>query len=171
MRIFVAGLSKSGKTTRCLSAAEQIPELEYVSVSQLLREAGCVLPVATLAEGLANQQTAAKSLLAHTRSRPHQIIDGHLVIETEEGPLLVPDKFFEGIRPGLLIHVQDSPKAIFRRRTAGASTVAEITALAGLEQLACERIAARFRIPLVAMKAPTPESFSQELQKQLTTSQ
>jgi len=69
MRIFVAGLSKSGKTTRSLGAAEQIPEIEYVSVSRLLKAAGCVLPVATLAEGLANQQTAIRSSTAMSWSR------------------------------------------------------------------------------------------------------
>jgi len=93
------------------------------------------------------------------------------LVETDEGPLLVPDKFFDGLRPSLLIYVRDSPEEILKRRSPGASAVAEIAALAGLEQVACERIDARLRIPLVVMKAPTPEEFSQELQRQLLTYQ
>ena len=171
MRIFVAGLSKSGKTTRCLRAAEQIPEIEYVSVSRLLKAAGCVLPVATLVEGLANQRTAAQALLAHCRSQRHQIIDGHLLIETLEGPLLVPDRFFDEITPDLLIHVQDGPEQILERRSPSAGIVAEIRTLAALEHIACKRVAVRLGIPLLALEAPTLEEFSRELRRQLLTDQ
>jgi adenylate kinase len=167
MRIFLAGLSRSGKTTRAVYAAEQISEVEYVSVSQLLSTAGCVLPVATLTEGLANQQTAAQTLLSHVRSRRHQIIDGHALIETLEGPLLVPDKFFEAITPGLLIHIQDHPMRILARRTPEGGTVEEIATLTQLEQIACKRIAARLGIALLTLEAPTPEDFSHELRRQL----
>jgi adenylate kinase len=168
MRIFVAGLSKSGKTTRSLRAAESVPELEYVSVSRLLRAAGCVLPVATLAQGLANQETAAQALLTYVPSKRHQIIDGHALIETLEGPLLVPDNFFEAIAPNLLIYVRDSPEQIRERRVSDRDTVAEIAALTRLEQIACERLTARLDIPMLTLDAPTGEEFSRALQKQLS---
>jgi adenylate kinase len=167
MRIFVGGLSKSGKTTCSRSAAECVPEVEYVSVSQLLEAAGCALPVATLSQGFANQGIAAQALLTHVQRRRHQIVDGHALIETPEGPLLVPDKFFEAITPRQLIYIRDRPEQILRRRASGVATVAEIAALAQLEQAAFERIATRLDIPMLTLDAPTLKEFCQELQKRL----
>lgn len=171
MRIFVAGLSKSGKTTRSVYVAENLPSLLYISISQLLRSSGAVLPVATLADGLVNQETAAAVLLVHPRTHAHEIIDGHALIETMAGPLLVPDAFFDAVSPDLLIHVQDSPQQILQRRQPHTSSVEEIAALAAMEQAACERIAARLRIPLMTAYASTPEGFCQELEQRLTEAQ
>lgn len=173
MRIFVAGLSRSGKTTRSLYASEQIPEIEYASVSQLLRTAGAILPVATLANGLTNQRIATEALMAHPRSKKHQIVDRHALIETPEGPLLVPDWFFDEIAPDLLIHVRDLPELILARRPPDAtpSTIPEIAALTALEQAACERAAARLDIPLLALDAPTLDGFCRELQDRLPPGQ
>lgn len=121
MRVFVTGLSKAGKTTRCMHAAQAIPGLQYVSVSQLIRTSGGVLPVVTLADGLANQRTASHALLLHLRSHGNQIIDGHALIETSEGPLLVPDRFFDELKPDLLVHVRECPEEILARRSVAAS--------------------------------------------------
>lgn len=171
MRIFVAGLSKSGKTTRSQYAADCLPEAEYVSISQLLRVSGGILPVSTLAEALANQQTAAEQVLAHPRSQRHQIIDGHALIETPVGPLLVPDRFFEDISPDLLIHIQEAPQQILARRSPEANSLEEITALIALEQAACERLAAKLHIPLLTLLAPTQERFRRELEAHLLVAQ
>ncbi|ESZ12411.1 ATP-binding protein [Mesorhizobium sp. M1148] len=170
MRVFVAGLSKSGKTTRSLHAAEHIPELEYASISQLLRAAGGILPVATLADGLTNQRMAAEALSAYPRSKRHQIVDGHALVETLEGPLLVPDSFFDEIAPDLLIHILDGPEQILARRVPGANfaTTAEIAALTALEQAACERLAIRLGTPLVALEAPTLDEFRWTLESRLS---
>ncbi|MDX8469376.1 AAA family ATPase [Mesorhizobium sp. VK25A] len=173
MRVFVAGLSKSGKTTRSLHAADQIPELEYASISQLLRVAGGILPVATLADGLTNQRIAKEALTAFPRSKKHQIVDGHALVETPEGPLLVPDWFFDEIAPDLLIHVLDDPEQIRARRalSANSDSITEIAALTALEQAACERLATRLGIPFLAIRAPTLDEFRRELERRFSSAQ
>lgn len=171
MRIFVAGLSKSGKTTRSVYVAERLPALQYISVSQLLRSSSAILPVATLVDGLVNQEIAAAVLLAQPRTHAHQIIDGHALIETMAGPLLVPDAFFESVSPDLLIHVRDNPHKILQRRQPNTSSVGEIEALAALEQAACERIAARLRIPLLTADSSSLAKFCAEIEHRLTKPQ
>lgn len=171
MRIFVAGLSKSGKTTRSLHAADHLPGLQYISISQMLKASGGILPVATLADGLVNQEMAAEAVLAHPRTQAHQIIDGHALIETLAGPLLVPDAFFQAIAPDLLIHVQDDPSQILLRRQPSAMSVEEVAALGAVEQAACERIAAKAGIPLVNMSALTLEGFCDEVERLLSACQ
>ncbi|WP_281033583.1 AAA family ATPase [Mesorhizobium sp. M4A.F.Ca.ET.050.02.1.1] len=173
MRVFVAGLSKSGKTTRSMHAADRIPELEYVSVSQLLKAAGGILPVITLADGLTNQRIATEALRAYPRSKKNQIVDGHALVETLEGPLLVPDWFFDEIAPDLLVHVRDDPEQILARRALGTNshTVPEIAALTAIEQAACELLAARLGIPLLAIHAPTLDEFRRKLERRFSSGQ
>lgn len=169
MKIFVAGLSRSGKTTRSLNAAEQVPEVEYVSVSRLLRAEGGKMPVHTLAEGLTNQRTAVRALRAHPLSRRHQIVDGHAMIETLEGPLLVPDWFFDDVKPDFLIYVCDRPDRILARRlpSEASKSILEIAALDSLERAACKRISVKLNIPLLALQAPTLDKFRRAVEQAL----
>jgi len=50
MKVFVAGLSRSGKTSRSQHAAAKLADIDYVSASQLLRAAGGA--VQTFTDGL-----------------------------------------------------------------------------------------------------------------------
>lgn len=169
MKVFVAGLSRSGKTSRSQYATANLPSIEYVSVSQLLRATGGVFPVQTYADALINQRRAADALKATVFTRPHQLIDGHALIETGEGPLLVPDWFFCELCPDLIIYVHDRPEEILSRRPSMTSCdpVVEIDALNMIERSACERTAARLGISIVTLKAPSLERFTDELRQHL----
>ena len=169
MRIFVAGLSKSGKTTRSHRAATVRGDLDYVGVSKLLKDTGGILPVHTINDAFLNQNKATEALQALPRQKPYQLIDGHALIETAEGPFIVPDVFFDEIQPTLLIYVEDNPQDLYLRRLPlGMKQMpAELAALTAIERSVCERIAARRGIALVVLHSPTTEAFSDSLARQL----
>ncbi|WP_177232310.1 AAA family ATPase [Methylobacterium gossipiicola] len=173
MIIFVAGLSKSGKSTRSQYAAAQLAELEYVSVSKLLTLSGGILPVRTFADALFNQQLATELLLRRVATKRHQIIDGHALIETAEGPIPVPDSFFEWLRPSLMIYIYDQPDEIRMRRVKHGMSHSrrELIALMAMEQAACERVADRQGIPLDILLSPTLERFASAINRRLIVSQ
>jgi adenylate kinase len=173
MKVFVAGLSRCGKTSRSQYAAANLPDVEYVSVSQLLRTAGGVFPVETLADGQVNQRRAADALKSTSAARPHRLIDGHALIETGQGPMLVPDWFFDELAPDLLICVSERPEEILSRRsqTEGDRQPTEIAALAAMERAACERIGARLTIPVIALEAPSLEGVAEVLRQRLGSAQ
>lgn len=173
MIIFVAGLSKSGKSTRSQHAAAQLSDLEYISVSKLLALSGGILPVQTFADALFNQRLATDILLQRVANRRHQLIDGHALIETSEGPMPVPDRFFEELHPALIVYVHDQPdKLRARRATYGMSQSShELVALMAMELAACERIAFRQRIPLDILLSPTLDEFAGTLKLRLDTAQ
>jgi adenylate kinase len=169
MKVFIAGLSKSGKSTDSQYAAAQRTDLEYVSVSALLKATGGILPVETFADALFNQQKAADILLDLSPSQKHQIIDGHALIETREGPIPVPDRFFEALKPDLLIYVQEELGELYARRAPFGmlEKPAEIAALMVMERAICDRIAVRREIPLMTVHAPTLDSFIARLNQYL----
>jgi adenylate kinase len=169
MKVFVAGLSRSGKTSRSQYAAANLPDIAYVSVSQLLRAAGGVFPVQTFTDGMVNQRRAADALRAVPVTRTHQLIDGHALIETGEGPLLVPDWFFNELAPDLIVYIYDQPEEILSRRAPMTSRdqIAEIAALNMMERGACERTAARLGIPLIPIETPSLKGFADELRQHL----
>jgi adenylate kinase len=173
MKVFVAGLSRSGKTSRSQHAASELLDIDYVSISQLLQAAEGVFPVQTLADGLANQRRAADALRAMPATRRHQLIDGHALIETGEGPLLVPDWFFDEVAPNLILYVYDRPEEILSRRSpiSSRNLAAEITALSTIERAACERMATRLKIRLISLDAPSVEEFTGELRQHLEQAQ
>jgi adenylate kinase len=169
MIVFVAGLSRSGKTSRSQHAAATLRDIDYVSVSSLLRDAGRTLSVATIGEALENQRWATDAFRAASFRGRHVLIDGHALIETGEGPMLVPDWFFEELRPDVLMFVRDHAEAISSRRSGEASErqTAEIAALGMMEEGACERVASRLQIPLVTLTAPSLEDFADALRQRL----
>ncbi|WP_181184303.1 AAA family ATPase [Prosthecodimorpha hirschii] len=163
MKIFVAGLSKSGKSSGARFAAAQRSDLEYVSVSQLLKDSGGILPVVTFADALFNQQKAIHTLLDLRSIRKHLIIDGHALIETAHGPMIVPDKFFEGLRPDLIIYVESEPSELYARRASlgRLEELDEVIALMAIERAVCFRVAVRQKIPLITINSSTPKIFAE----------
>lgn len=170
MIVFVAGLSRSGKTSRSQYAATTLPNIEYLSVSQLLRSAGRKLPVRTIAEAIENQRYALEALTATPLQRTHRLVDGHALIETVEGPMLVPDWFFDDLAPDIILLVYDRPEAIISRRLDISSEhrMLDVAALAKIEKAACERTASRLGIPLVELDAPSLEGFSDIVRHRLS---
>lgn len=172
MRIFVAGLSKSGKTTRSRYLTEQIADLDYVSVSSLLKSVRA-LPVLTIQSALDNQRIATDLVLSQPRSSEHQLIDGHALIETPEGPVIVPDYVFDEIAPDLIVYVRDNPEDILSRRKIAPAlpTASEIASLADMEHAVCQRIASIRTVPLVVLASPTLQEFHMELSRRLKADQ
>lgn len=173
MIVFVAGLSKSGKSTRSHHAAARLDDLEYVSVSKLLARSGGVLPVRTFTDALLNQRLATDLLSRGAAVRRHQLIDGHALIETSEGPMPVPDSFFEIVRPDLILYVHDEPDELRMRRVPHgmAQSARELAALMTMEQAVCERIAVRLGIPLDVLFGQTGDAFTAALKVWLDAAQ
>ncbi|WP_156420140.1 hypothetical protein [Aureimonas sp. N4] len=169
MRIFVAGLSKSGKSTNSRYAATIRGDIDHIGISKLLKARGGVLPVRTTLDAALNQIVATTALKSLQLIKPYQILDGHALIETEQGPFIVPDEFFTEIKPSLLIHIEERPGNLHQRRSrlGKHETPAELSALALMEKAACRRIAVRQGIPLIEMLSPTPDEFANSLGQQL----
>lgn len=167
MKIFVAGLSKSGKTTRSLYVASHNPEVEFVKVSQKLKEMGGHVPALSLKEAMENQCIAEKVLLSIRSEKKHQIIDGHVLIETSEGPMIVGDHLFMSVSPDIIVYIQEAPDAIILRRRPSALMPGEVAALSLMERAACERLAIKLRVPVVVFDSPTEQFFYEKLSEYL----
>lgn len=161
MRIFVCGLSKSGKTTLSRYASHIMENVEIIRLSQILREAHAELPVPTLKDGIENQAIVAAALAKYRAKKQHQLIDGHALIETMEGPLLIPDWFYDRTLPDAIVYLNENPKVLAERRNmAGSpSDLKALRSLNAIELAACERVAVRLEMGLCHLVSPTRDQF------------
>lgn len=152
--IFVAGVSTSGKTHTLAALAELLPGTIVLSASGLLAGAGRPLRPLTPVQALANQQVLADEL--ERRGTPRDaILDGHAMVETTEGPLPVPDEWYDMVGLDGFVMVEAAPEVIAeRRRIRGLPWTAEDAwREQEAERAAVHRQAARLRAP--ALDLPT----------------
>ena len=91
MLIVVCGLSKCGKSSLIKAAIVEGLDVPAIKGSQLLRSSGRPIEALTASEALSNQPELTRLLTDHTREDTPTILDGHLLIETVDGPQLVPE--------------------------------------------------------------------------------
>ena len=115
--IFVVGVSCAGKTHTVERLLDLEPALSRVSASGLLRELGRPLRPLTPHEALENQKLLARELVARGYAgRDTVLLDGHATIETTEGPLPVPDDWYDALAFGAILLVRAAPADISERR-------------------------------------------------------
>lgn len=161
--IFVCGLSKSGKSHLIEAAIASGTKFRHVKASQLLRVAGRPLERIDAYLMLANQRVfleCALAMLVH--SNEAVVLEGHLVIETTDGPQLVPDTSLDALPIVKLLLIEDDPNAIAARRlcTDLEAEPPEIADLMALERAAATRFARRRSLELLIMKSDRADTFA-----------
>jgi len=149
MLIVVCGLSKSGKSNLINAANEEGLDVPAVKASELLSLSGRPIQALTASEALGNQPELMHLLAEYVRASRHTILDGHLLIETVEGPQLVPEAKL--IAVGLLgiVTVTAPPQTIASRRleTAFTTDPQDIHELGLIENIQARRMARIASIP------------------------
>lgn len=159
MIVLLCGLSKSGKTTLITNAALQDLGIEHVKASKILQER-CRPTSCVQSNDIGPNQVALVSwLTAAMRQRPSKILlDGHLLIETTDGPQLLPDSSLAELPLSGLIHISIAPETVSKRRRGSGLTesVQEIGLLTEIERSAARRLACRRSIPLESLHVEDP---------------
>jgi adenylate kinase len=141
---FVCGLSRSGKTTLIESVIRQNPSIIHVRARSILASLGRPTNGLDIESMLRNQEILRVAIRTKIDTSPDRtmIIDGHAMIETSAGPVLVPDSFFAGIRLRSVTFINRRIEEIASNRgIVRASLVAELESLAEIEAAAADRIA------------------------------
>jgi adenylate kinase len=143
MLILVCGLSKSGKTSLIQAAKSAGLGLRCAKASDLLRSSGRPITALTSAEANCNQSQLKYLLTKILRDEGPVILDGHLLIETIDGPQLVPESSLLPHRLVGVIEVTAAPQIIAMRRvgTIFSSNVEEISEFMAIETLEARRLA------------------------------
>jgi adenylate kinase len=117
MIIFVCGLSEAGKSTLIANSSAATFGFECVRASNLLAAAGRPTRGLRKEDVLDNQQLVISALSNIVTARPGPLlVDGHLLVETLDGPQLVPEQYFEAIPIRLVVAVEADPSEIAARR-------------------------------------------------------
>ena len=101
--IFVCGVSASGKSSLVRAFTVTNPKFNHVKGSELLQNAG--YPIHNLDAGAAEQNQLALLAILHSKKlvAPETIFDGHITIETDGAPYIVPSSFSkESEREGIM---------------------------------------------------------------------
>jgi adenylate kinase len=115
--IFVVGVSCAGKTYTVGRLLEWLPNFRRVSASGLLAELGRPLRPLSPEEALENQSVLAKALVDKGLADAARVLlDGHATIETTEGPLPVPDGWYDRLGFSAIIFLEASPADVAKRR-------------------------------------------------------
>lgn len=149
MLIVVSGLSRCGKTSLIKTAIEEGLDVPTIKASQLLRSLGRPTHRLTALEALRNQVELGRLLGGDVRVTKPITLDGHLLIETVDGPQFVPETSLMPIGVAGIIAVTASPHTIASRRLNSTFTTdpQEIQELASIETAQARRLTRIARIP------------------------
>ena len=166
MTVFVCGISRTGKTSLIKRRNSFELGFSYVSASEVLRSLG--LPVLNLSiqDALSNQRAICNSI---ERQIPNKlIVDGHLLIETNEGPFLVPVTHLLGWNIRLIVFVSDSVNLISERRgiTGKRFALDEIGLLSEIEFSYAKYVALKIGAKFEMLSSQDTEAFHQLIESE-----
>lgn len=165
MIVFVCGLSMSGKTSLIKSFVEEFPTFRHVRVSTLLRIAGRPTEALSSQEASLNQEVFLREVTKQLDvGGADTLIDGHLLIETNDKPYLVPIERLGRLPIDGVIAVLENSSALSKRREAarGEPILAseELWSLIALECLQAQKLAALRGVPFEEVISGDIRSFS-----------
>jgi adenylate kinase len=165
MIIIACGLSKSGKTSLIERADFARLNCAHVRGGALLCNGYRPIEALRASDVITNQEFIVRELLALEASSKRTLLDGHLLIETLDGPQLVPDSVLDPLPLSGLIVVVTDPKIVAKRRlgTRLTSAIEDISDLAQMEGLQARRLARRRRVPVVELDSQDVESLNRIL--------
>ena len=162
MIVFVCGISKSGKTTIIQRASMYARKWEHLRASSLIQAQGGVVSRLSAASFIDNQPLLISAIQASLpQVDKHIVLDGHLSVETEEGPQLVPDREIDRLPIVGVILIEDAVEEVTaRRRTLGLwESEEEVADLMGIEKIQARRLARRKVVEFREMGSSEVETF------------
>ncbi|UVF19001.1 ATP-binding protein [Microvirga terrae] len=164
--IMIVGISASGKTYTIQRLQEQFPNTHHIRASSILRAASRPLRPITEKDVFENQRVLIENLPRPLSLTGTVLFDGHAMIETTSGPMLLPDWVFDSLTPSSIVCIVDSPAIISERRHARgwSTTASEVEALQELEEAHARTQAKRMEIPYLKALAGDVAAVSQLLQ-------
>lgn len=136
MIIFVCGLSKTGKSSM-IQAVTSGTKFHYLRASELLEKSGRPTLGLKADEVEENQKVFVQAALDRIRGTDHDvIIDGHLLLETVDGPQRLRTALLRTLPLDGIIMIYTPPQEVARRRS---GTDIEITAEDARKYEAMER--------------------------------
>jgi adenylate kinase len=171
MMILVCGLSKCGKTSLIQAAKSAGLSLPSVKASQLLRSSGRPITALTASQAMENQPELGKLLTAFIEDGMPVILDGHLLIETVDGPQLVPESSLLPIGLIGVIVVTTAPEIIAGRRvgTPFTTDLDEISDLTSIEVAQAKRLARLTASPFFQIEHDDTRAFTKSISLCLKT--
>lgn len=165
MTVLVCGLSRVGKTSSLQSMGEGSSDYRYISASSILRSKGMPTEGISIREAVFNQDVITSHLV--DRYPEKFLVDGHILLETIDGPFLVPESSINKWRLGGIIFVTESASLISTRRVASerSSSECEIELLFRIELLYAKYISEKLGIKFAEIKAANTSAIQRFLQE------
>lgn len=153
MILFVCGPSRGGKTSALSELDDLAPDITVLRASKILRTLKRPLHRLNLSQALENQYILGRWLSRAELRNKKIVVDGHLLITTTDGPLLVPDSLMSALPIGGIIFIGDKPEAIFARRSwkSYPKSVDVVRELSRMERLHARRLARMLEVPFVSI--------------------
>jgi adenylate kinase len=171
MIILACGLSGSGKTTIIAKAARACDfGLNPIKASDILREEGRPVVGLKASEAISNQKVIVDWLLRFQTASPGPILlDGHLLIETDDGPQLVPDMILAPLPLCGIIVIRSEPEVVAKRRkdTLLIRSSSEIRDLMFIEMVDARRLARARAVPFAAVRGDDFAGFTAAIKRAL----
>ncbi|MBR2681398.1 MAG: AAA family ATPase [Exiguobacterium sp.] len=171
MVVFICGLSGIGKSSLIEYVVTNFPNVRHVRASDLLASAGKPIRNLRTSDVLHNQLAFVKLAAAEIRRSTHVLIDGHLLIESLDGPISLPDNCLDALQiDGVIIVTADAEQLFSRRVTAGLCTASinELAELMSTELENAKRLAQRRRVGFATIQSGDRENFIAQLGEMVT---
>ena len=156
MIVFACGLSKCGKTTTLLATKFPANEVRHVKASDLLRSRNRPTKNLRATDVIPNQSVLVESVLENLAKKPGLVIlDGHLLIETIDGPQLVPERYLDPMPIVGVIVIESTPQDVVKHREkfSLALSVDEAANLMDLESIQAHRFARHRSVDFSVIKS------------------
>jgi adenylate kinase len=172
MIILACGLSGSGKTTLIAQATRASDlALNSIRASDILRHEGRPIVGLKASDVISNQEVIVDWLLRFQGANDGPILlDGHLLIETDDGPQLVPDRILAPLPLVGVIVVRNEPKVVAKRREDSFLTRSslEIRDLMFIEMVHARQLARARAVPFSAIRGNDLAGFIAAVKRALT---
>lgn len=165
--IVVTGISGVGKTYTIAAFVSGHSEYRHVSASTILLELGLQTQNLTSEEADRNQlalKTALEKL--SPKSADHLIIDGHAVIETDDGPVVATTDAFSALQISGIVTIIDMPNSthVRRLRKSRADSEATVSGLQDLEIKSSADWAARLGVKFATTRSGDVAAFARAIE-------
>lgn len=151
MIVLVCGLSRSGKTSAIREIKDTCAGILHIRASAVLRENGGKTDHLRVSDIVPNQSILSRKINEEfSKLSSAMVLDGHLLLETLDGPQLIPDTCLQALKLTAIFYLFEDHYTLAKRRegTKLTSSVEEIAELEGIEWLQAKRFARLNKIPI-----------------------